>query len=290
MQMKKNAVILPLLVLFVFNFHLTSYAGFPVPKDYWMLSPMYSHYHASSYWNNTGKVIQYSSSGKFTSNYFGLYGAFGLEKDLNFVFNVPFIIQTYSNSNYLIQNSSLGDATAGLSYFPHLNSENQHLSVGGSLILPLYRNTLTIDTAIASSVSLPYTGFQELGLEAKVGYSGTNVNYLRNTYYDLEAGLRTYFGSGGPTQVFLNATFGVPLNENIKIAGTLSAVNSGSNSFNSSSSSTGVNKDFSYARLTFAAGVKISEQGSLWGNVFTDVSGRNIGLGSGFSLFAVFKF
>ncbi len=290
MQMKRIVTALSFMVFFLLNFQNKVDAQFPMAKEYWMLAPMYNYYSASSYWNNNGKVIQYKNNGRFTSHYFGLYGAFGLDDNLNFTFNVPFVVQTYSNATYLIQNSSLGDATAGLNYFLHLNNPNQHLSLGGSLIIPLYRNTLSIDSAVASSVSLPYSGFQKVGVELKVGFAGTNVNVLKNTYYDLQAGVRDYFGGGGPTQVFLNATFGVPLNENIKIAGTLSGVNSGSNSVVSGTVTTGANTDFSYARLTFAAGVKISEEGSLWGHVFTDVSGRNIGLGSGFSVFAVFKF
>lgn len=291
MNMKKAAITLVFLVAFILNFCTASFAGFPVPKDYWMLSPMYSYYHAGSYWNSNRKVVQYNNSGSFSSNYLGLYGAFGVTDDINLVFNVPFVVQSFSNSLYTIQNSSLGDATAGISYFPQLNNPNAHLSVSGSLIVPLYQNVLTIDTSISNYVSLPYVGFQKVGAEAKLGYSGTNVNYLRNTYYDLELGVRSYMGGGGPTQAFYSATFGVPVNETLKIAGTLSGVNSGSNGITSSSSSnSGANKDFGYSRLTIAAGIKISEQGSLWVNAFEDISGRNIGVGSGFSLFAVFKF
>lgn len=289
MKIKKTAIRISFLFICTLSFYNSAFAGFPIPKEYWMLSPMFSYYHASSYWNSSRNVVKYSNNGSFSSNYFGLYGGLGIDDDLNMIFNVPFIVQSYTNANYSIQNSSLGDASIGLSYFPHLNDPNKHLSLAGSLIIPLYQNTLALDTSITTGLTLPYTGFQKLGMEAKVGFSGTNVNYLKNTYYDVEVGFRTYMGGQGPTQTFFNATFGVPVNETFKIAGTLSGVNSGSNGV-TSTTTTGANKDFGYTRVALAGGIKIGEQSSLWANVFEDVSGRNIGLGNGFSLFAVFKF
>ena len=266
-----------------------AYAGFPVEKGDWMISPMYSHYSARNYWNNLKVTTPYIKGGSFTSNYFGLYGVFGIEKNINFVFNIPYIIQTYSDSVSYAKTASMGDATVGIAYYFKNDNPYKHVSLTGSLIIPLYQN-IVLPTS-SSSVTPPYAGFQTLGIEAKLGFSGTNMEVLKYTYYDVEGGLRQYLASSGPTQGFFNATFGVPLNKDWKLAGTISGVtsSSGNSSLISTSTST-VNKDYGYLRFTLAAGYNISPGASIWGNIFTDVSGRSIGEGSGFSIFAVFKF
>jgi hypothetical protein len=283
MKTKMRTCIIVFLLVFSSCFYQNAHAGgFPVNKGNWLLAPMYSHYSASSYWNSLRVIKSYDNNGLFTSHYFGLYGAFGIDKNLNFVFNVPYVVQSYSATNYLAQTSTLGDATLGLSYYFPNENPYKHISVTGSLIIPLSQNIITTTT----TTSIAPVGFQSLGLEAKLGFAGTNMNVMKNTYYDVEGGVRQYFATGGPAQAFFNATFGVPLDKDWKIAGTLGGVTSSSNNKGDST----INKDFGYLRFTFAVGYNISPGTSLWANVFTDVSGRNIGVGRGFSVFAVFKF
>jgi hypothetical protein len=266
----------------------TAYAGFPVNKGNWLISPMYSHYSARNYWNDKRVVTPYSNNGLFTSHYFGVYGVFGIEKNLNFVFNVPYIIQSYSETNYLAQVSGLGDATAGIAYYFPNENPYKHISVTGSVILPLSQ-TSTISSSTSTNY-FPTIGMQSLGVEAKLGYAGTNMNVMKNTYYDLEAGIRQYFAADGPSQIFYNATFGVPLDNYWKVSATLSGVSSSSSNAASSTTTSKINKDFAYSRFTVALGYTVSPGTSLWVNAFTDLSGRSIGVGRGFSVFAVFKF
>ncbi len=268
--------------------HTASYAGFPIGKGRWLLSPMYSYYGANSYWDKLKVLTPYENgNGKFTSNYFGVYGGFGVDKNVDFIFNVPFVIQTYQNATTLVQNASMGDASLGFSYFFNNDNPYKHTSLSGSLLIPLYQNSVINN--LPANVTMPYVGFQTVGAEVKLGFSGTNIKTLKNTYYDVEGGIRQYFSASGPTQAFFNATFGVPLDNYWNLKATLNGVNSNGTT-GAITNVYGLNRDFSYLRFTFAAGYKISKQTSLWANVFTDISGRNIGAGHGFSLFAVIKF
>lgn len=285
MKTKMNARVFLFSFVLITCFYQTAQAGFPVNKGNWLLSPMYSHYSASNYWNDQRVVNAYPNNGIFTSHYFGLYGVFGVEKNLNFVFNVPYVVQSMSTSSSQI--ASLGDATLGVSYYFPNENPYKHVSLTGSVIIPLSQTVTTITST--NSNYLPPIGFQSLGVEAKLGFSGTNMNVLKNTYYDIEGGVRQYFATAGPSQAFFNATFGVPLDKDWKIAGTLGGVTSSSGNTSTTTTST-INRDYGYLRLTFAAGYTISPGTSLWANVFTDVSGRSIGVGRGFSVFAVFKF
>lgn len=263
-------------------------AGFPLGQGHWMLSPTYNYYSASGYWNSSKLFTPYANNGRFSSNYFGLYGTYGISRNTEFYFNVPVVVQTYSETNLLNQKASLGDVTMGLSFYPAQNDIDKHFSISGGIIIPLYQNSSNTPSSL-NGVTAPYVGFGALGAEAKLGYAGNAPNFIKNCYFDVSAGLRQYFSAMGPTQIFFDGTFGVGIDENWKIYGNLNAVNSTSN-YQNSSSTDGVNRDFGYFRMTAGVGRKLGETTQLFGSIFQDVSGRNTGRGSGFSLFLVIKF
>ena len=262
-------------------------AGFPIGKGRWMLVPTFNHYSASSYWDDSRNLKDFSNNGRFVSNYFGVYGGYGINRDWEFVFKVPFISNRYSENNFLEQNSGLGDVNLGVTYYINHYDYYRHLSVTGTLIIPFYSNdTLTKHT---------WLGYGNFGIEGKLGYAGTNKEFLKKTFYDLEVGVRQFFAAEGPTQLFTNLTFGVPLDESWKLCATLRGLTSSSpypNAFyaNSSTINALVNRDYDYLRFEIAAGVKATRSTSLWLSVYTDIMGRHVGKGSGYSLFAVIKF
>lgn len=260
------------------------FAGFPIGQGRWLLVPTYTRYTAEAYWDQNRTLTPYTNSGRFTSNYFGLYGGYGIGRDVDFVFNLPYVTNTYTEGNTIVEQfSGMGDATVGLSYFLNHFDYYKHLSVTGSIILPMYQNLPT--------VLLP--GFASPGIEAKLGFCGTNTTTLKDTYYDLEAGVRHYFNQGGPTQFFANATLGAPLDENWKISGTLNAVTSSSglgNTANPNLRNALLNRDFDFLRGTLSLGYRLNRNMSLWASIFTDFAGRSIGQGRGFSTYLVIKF
>ena len=130
------------------------------------------------------------------------------------------------------------------------------------------------------------------GAKAKLGFSGSATGGFRNPYHDIEFGLRQYFANDGPFQVFANVTGGVPVSDDWKISGTISGVNSISNSLTATTSQVfyNYNKSFYYMRLAANAGYVVNENVSIWGGIYTDVSGRSVGKGSGLSISAVIKY
>ena len=262
------------------------HAGFPIGKQRWLLVPTFNHYAATSYWDDSRTLKDFNPSARFVSNYFGLYGGYGINRDWEIVFKLPYIANRYVTSGYLEQTSGIGDVNVGVTYYLNHFDYYRHLSITGTLILPFYSN----DTTVSKHTLL---GYGTVGLEAKIGYAGTNQNFLKNTFYDLEGGVRQYLSSQGPSQFFTNLTFGVPLDDNWKISGTLRGVISSSpygNLFNSGYVTPLVNRDFDYLRFEVAAGVKATRSTSIWASLYTDIMGRHIGQGSGYSLFAVIKF
>ena len=262
-------------------------AQFPVGAGRFMLAPTYNYYHAGGYWDKNGLYNSYSSGGKFTSNYFGIYGAAGIDRKWEFVFNIPLVVQTYSDSVRLIQNGSLGDVSLGLTYFTQMTDPQKHFSITGSIIIPLYQN-MPLPSTI-SSVTPPFVGFQTTGAELKLDYSGSTQEIWKSSYYVFEAGARQYFSSYGPTQFFGSATFGTALDDDWKLTGKLSFVNSSSN-YIVGATPDGVNRDYSYFRMEVGAGRKVTKATQIYLNLFQDITGRNIGRGTGFSIFAVIRF
>ena len=256
------------------------YAGFPIGRKRAMIAPTYNYYNASQYWDKTRQLNPFPGSGKFSSHYFGIYGGFGLSDKVDFVGNLPFVYQVASQPGVINSNGSLGDATMGLQYLLHDFDFYKYLTFTGSLILPLYPGDQTN--------TKPMPGYQEVGLEGKLGFSGSTRTRLYNHYWDANVGVRRYLSSSGPTQFFFDALYGIPVSDKVKITVSLSGVNSSSpdqgfaiNPF--------INRHFSYLRITPGIGFKTSENAQIFLNVFSDISGKNVGKGSGGSITYVVK-
>ena len=279
----KSKILKPILALaFLVMFHKESFAGFPIGNGRWLLAPTYIKYSANGYWDNASIFSNFNNNGRYESDYFGLFGGIGIGRDVDFVFNIPYVQQRFlSNGNIQEQLSTVGDVSVGLSYFINHFDYYKHLSITGSLIFPMY-------PTIEQTYLMP--GFNSTGAEVKLGLAGTNTNVLKDTYYDIEAGIRSYFNAGGPTQFFANATLGVPFNEEWKISGTLNLVSSNSSDNFKVPTNIFINRDFSYLRGNISIGKRINRNMTLWGSIFRDLSGRSIGQGQGFSAYIVFKF
>lgn len=280
--MKSNISKIFIAVLLTISFQQTVKAGFPIGNGRWLLVPTYTKYHADGYWDNTGIFNNFANKGRYESDYFGLFGGVGIGRDVDLIFNIPYVQQRYLENGEIKESlSSVGDVSVGLSYFINHFDYYKHLSITGSLIFPAY-------PAIEQTYLLP--GFNSSGGEIKMGLAGTNTNYLKDTYYDVEAGIRTYFNAGGPTMFFANATLGVPFNEDWKLSGTLNFVSSNSSTGFLTPTNIFINRDFSYFRGNISLGRRINRNITWFASIFRDFTGRSIGQGQGFSTYMVFKF
>lgn len=255
-------------------------AGFPIGQGRWLLVPTYTQYNALGYWDESRTSNLYANNGKFRSSYLGLYGGVGIGRDVDLIFNLPYVNQIYTENDVIVEQlQTTADASIGLTYYINHFDFFKHLSVTGSILLPLYQGQNT--------QLLP--GFASPGMELKLGLAGTNTTRLKDSYYDVEAGIRHYFNPGEPTQFFANATLGAPIGDDWKVSGTLSGVSSTASTQNLSLNAL-VNRNFDYLRGTISLGRRIDRNITLWGSIFTDFTGRSIGQGRGFSIFAVIKF
>lgn len=267
----------------LFSLQQTAIAGFPIGLGRCLFVPTYTRYQATAYWDKQGLLTNYANNGKYLSSYLGLYGGFGVDRDLDVIFNVNYLSQHYLENGIDAETplQSTGDFTLGLCYYLNHYDYFKHLSVTGSLIFPTY-------PAIENTTLLP--GYASTGAEIKLGLCGTNTKTLKNTYYDLEAGIRSYFNAGGPTQFFANATLGVPIGEDWKLSGTLNLISSSSGLSNDAIPKTiFVNRDFDYLRGTISLGRRVDRNIWLYGSIFRDFSGSSVGQGHGFSIYAVIK-
>ncbi|MBS4042314.1 MAG: hypothetical protein KGZ59_00665 [Chitinophagaceae bacterium] len=280
--MKSNILKIFATLFLSISFLQTVKAGFPVGNGRWLLSPTYTRYFADGYWDNTGIFNNFENKGRYQSDYFGLYGGIGIGRDVDLVFNIPFVQQRYLENGQIQESlQAVGDITVGLSYFLNHFDYYKHLSITGSLIFPAY-------PSIEQTYLLP--GFNSTGGEIKMGLAGTNTNTLKDTYYDVEAGIRTYFNAGGPTMFFANATLGVPFNEDWKLSGTFNLVSSNSSTGFLTPTNIFINRDFSYLRGNISLGRRINRNITWFASIFRDFTGRSIGQGQGFSTYMVFKF
>jgi protein XagA len=280
-EYNKNNPMKKLLILVFFAFMSSSiYAGFPIGRGKYLLVPSYNLYMAKGYWDKDGNYFAFNNNGKFTSHYFGVYGGVGLSDKVDFVGNISYMIQRKFETGLTQQNASLGDATLGLQYLLNSFDYYKFLSVTGSLIIPLYNN---------DAAKQPFTGFQQVGGEVKMGFSGTNRERMANTYYDITAGVRQFFSPEGPTQIFADALFGIPLDDDNKLTFSMNGVKSTSTSVIFDPNNLLLNRAFSFFRLTAGYGRKINQNYQVFVNIFTDVAGRNTGQGRGGSVSLVAK-
>lgn len=256
------------------------YAGFPIGRGKYLLVPSYNLYTAKGYWDKDGNYFDYTNAGRFASHYFGIYGGMGIGEKLDLVGSINYTLQQKRETNLLQSNASLGDANIGLQYLLNSFDYYKFLTVTGSLILPLYTN---------DPAKLPYTGFQQVGGEIKMAFSGTNRERLKNTYYDVVGGVRQYFSPEGPTQVFLDALFGIPLDDYNKLTFSINTVKSTSSSTLFNPDNLNLNRSFSYFRLTAGYGRKINQNYQIFFNIFSDIAGKNTGKGGGGSVSLVAK-
>lgn len=264
----KKIIALIIIVLVCNN----SYAGFPIGRGKYLLVPSYNLYMAKGYWDGNGNYFAYSNAGRFTSHFFGLYGGIGIGERLDFVGNVSYVIQRKQETGLLQSNASLGDATFGLSYLLNTFDYTKFLTVTGSIIVPLYSN-------FANKV--PFTGFQQVGGEVKLSYSGSNGERFSNTYFDINLGIRQFFSPEGPTQIFGDALLGIPLDQDNKLTFQLSTIKSTSSQTVFNPNNLFLNRQFSFFRITAGYGRRIGQHHQIFFNIFTDVSGRNTGKGTG---------
>jgi hypothetical protein len=134
-------------------------------------------------------------------------------------------------------------------------------------------------------------GYGEEGGELKLAFSGTGHLSDLSTYFNVEDGVRQYFGTNGPIQDRYSGTFGLTLDENFlnQISATVSGIYSKSNDKSFSALHTLSNKDFNFVQASLAYGHTFTPEISVFLSGGKFITGRNTGNGYIASLAFIYR-
>jgi hypothetical protein len=255
-------------------------AGWPIGKYRKIFTPSFTYYTSKNQWDRQGYKVSGGPGTRFNAFSVGLYGGVGISRRADLLASINVTSQSSRvGGNSLPSVSGLGDATLGLSYNLAQWKYKRYLSVQGTVIAPLYTVQATGNTL----------GYGVLGLEGKAMFAGQLAG---PSYFNAEAGFRRYFDDKGPNQIVYSLTVGSPLDKRKKHQ--LSADIGGVTSYSANETITPINPnlvyDGYYIKGSVNYGYKFTNKLSLFGSAFTTVAGRNASQGSGFAIFAIFKF
>ncbi|MGZ3752710.1 MAG: hypothetical protein ACXVB0_19415 [Mucilaginibacter sp.] len=177
--------------------------GFPLRPGRLLLSPSLSYFSASKQWDANSILGPFPNNGKFTSITTTMYMEYGISRRFSFVGSLPYTINDYHQDDYHPGKiSGLTDLETGIKYYLASIAHQYFFTVQGTVITPLYTN--------------PNLGYGQTGLEFKAAFAGSGEIFGKNFYFNVENGIRQYFGSIGPVQDRYSGTFGLSLDSKLR--------------------------------------------------------------------------
>jgi protein XagA len=255
----------------------SSYAGgFPVRPGSLLISPSVSYFYANKGWDSTRHLASFPNGGHFSSYTLQLYTEYGISRRFTFVAQLPYVSNTYEQTNYKSSASGLTDLEAGLRYYIANIDYRFYFMVQGMAITPLYTN--------------PSLGYGQSGAELKFLFSGSVKVFGTNAYFSAENGFRQYFGSTGPFQDRYSGTFGLNLDK--KFQNQISVALGGFYSISTNKQFSPVqytNKDFSFNQVSLSYGHTFSREFSIFLTGGKFINGRNTGDGASGSVALILR-
>jgi len=237
--------------------------GFPVRPGRLLLAPSVSYFTATSQWDSTGTKKDFPKNGKYTSEAVTLFGEYGISRRFALVATLPYVFNNYSQTGGPNTTSTgFTDLETGLKFYAANIDFIYYFSIQATAITPLYTNHAL--------------GYDEEGGELKLAFSGTGHLFGGNTYFNLEDGVRQYFGTNGPIQDRYSGTFGITLDHDFmnQISATVSGIYSQSND-KAFSPILETNKDFSFLQASLSYGHSFSREFSIFLTGGKFLTGRN---------------
>ena len=246
-----------------------SYAsgGFPDRPGRLIISASTSYFFANSGWDTLGVKRPFANNGRYSSIGFTLFAEYGISRRFAAVATVPYVINNYQQDGSPTQTSmGLTDMETGLKYYLANIAYKYYFSLQATAITPLYNNQTL--------------GYNEEGAELKLAFSGTGHLFGASTYFNLDDGVRQYFGTNGPIQNRFNGTYGITLDKQYanQVSVTLGGIYSQSND-KRFSPILETNKDFSFLQASVSYGHSFSREFSLFLSGGKFITGRNTGAG-----------
>jgi hypothetical protein len=268
-------------VMLFFASQNNSYAGsFPVRPGSLLLSPTINYFFANKGWDSLRTLSPFAAGGQFRSTSYSLYTEYGISRRFTFVALLPYVINNYHDNNgYSNQTNGLTDLETGIRYYVANINYIYYFTVQGTFILPMYTNNVNL-------------GYGEKGAEIKASFGGSGKLLGKNYYFNLENGIRQYFGTYGPLQDRYTATFGLTLDRRFKHQVSVSL----GGFYSTSSLSSGYdpthiasNKNFAFNQVSLSYGYSFGRRLSLFLSAGKFINGRNTGDGSSASASFIIK-
>jgi hypothetical protein len=259
-----------IIVLLIGAMRSNTYAGgFPVRPHSLLLSPSVSYFYANKAWDSVGHLGAFPNNGHFSSITCQLYAEYGLSRRFTLVAQLPYITNTYEQSDFKHTAAGLTDLETGIRWYVANIDYRFYFMVQGTVITPLYANS-------------PSLGYGLTGGELKLMFSGSMKMLGTNGYFSVENGFRQYISSTGPFQDRYNATFGLNLDKQFK-----NQISVSDGGFYSTSSNKQflpaqyyANKNFSFNQVSLSYGHSFSREFSIFITGSKFISGRNTGDGA----------
>jgi hypothetical protein len=252
--------------------HSKSYAGgFPVRPRSLLLSPSVSYFFANKGWDSLRTLTPFASGGQFRSISYSLYAEYGISKRFTAVASLPFVMNEYKdNTGYSSLTNGFTDLEVGIRYYVFNIDYIYYLTIQGTLITPMYRNNVNL-------------GYGQQGAEVKASFAGSGKIWGKNYYFNLENGIRQYFGSTGPLQDRYTITAGLTLDRRFKhqFSASLGGFYSTS-SFSAGYDPTRVaaNKNFAFNQVSLSYGYSFNRKVAMFLSAGNFINGRNTGKGT----------
>ena len=253
--------------------------GFPIRPKSLLLSPSVNYFFAKKGWDTLRNTKAFANEGRFNSVTFSLYSEYGLSRRFSLVAVLPYAMNSYKdNAGYNQTSQGLTDLEVGVKYYAANINYIYYFCIQGTYITPLYNN-----------LSL---GYSSQGAELKLSFAGSGKLWSKNFYFNVENGVRQYFGGEGPIQDRYSGTFGITLDSRFKhqvtvTAGGFYATSSLGTAFNAKQ--IGTNKNFAFNQASLSYGYSFVKQFSVFLTAGTFLSGRNTGNGSSAAIAFIIK-
>lgn len=245
--------------------------GFPVRPGSLMVSTSFNYFVATKGWDSTKRLAPFPLGGKFTSQLYSTYIQLGISKRWAFIGTFPYVINDYHQLGFSNHAQGLTDIELGLKYYLFNINYTYYFSLQGNYIQPTY-----------TDLNL---GYAEKGLELKASFAGSGTVIGKHYFFNVEDGIRQYYGDQGPVQNRYNATFGLSLDKknkhsiNLSIGGFYST-----SSFTQTFANQSLNKNFAFTQVSVSYGYSFSKVVSVFLTAGTFVAGRNTGDGTSGSI------
>jgi len=250
--------------------------GFPIRPKRLLLAPSVSYFFANKGWDSLRVKRPFDNNGKFTSLTYTLFAEYGISRRWSAVAQLPYVTNTYTQTNFNSTSRGLTDLETGLRYYLANINYIYYFMLQGTVITPLYTN--------------PGLGYGLTGAELKLSFAGSGHMFGTNYYFTIEDGVRQYFGSQGPIQNRYSATFGLTLDKQFKnqVSVAFGGFYSVSD-FKKFDVNPALDKNFAFNQVSLSYGHSFTHEFAVFVSAGTFVSGRNTGAGSSASLSLILK-